>query len=204
MTTNRERKRIRGPSFVDRAHRRGTTAVELLLVMLILVVALSIFSGTVAATSRQRTINRENAIASEAARQTFEAMRAVPLLEVWPRFNADPADDPGGAGTAPGHRFAVSDLSPVDTSADGLIGEVHFPALNTGTELAPVWELREDAPMRPLGMPRDLNGDLSIDSLDHGADYVRLPVEIELRWTGETGDRSLSITTMLCEYDFGG
>lgn len=188
----------------------GFALVELVLVLGVLLVALSIFSATIAATSRQRSTNRENAIAAEAARAVLEDMRARSFDRLWALYNADPEDDPEGAGTAPGHRFAVPGLDPAPASPDGLIGEVRLPVawgaptVEDGVTRPAKLELREDAVDRRLGMPRDLNGDLVVDGLDHGDDYVRLPVEIELEWRGKTGRHRFTVATMLCAYEFGG
>jgi hypothetical protein len=174
------------------------TLVELTVVSLILVVAMSTFSTTVANVARQRAIHRENAIASEAARSVLETMRSLPFEEVYATYDADPANDPAGAGSAAGRRFAVSGLAPRADDADGLIGTVRFP----GVEVGDAGELREDVWDDELGMPRDLNADHVIDDRDHALDYIRLPVAIELAWQGTTGERRLAVHAMLCRIEF--
>jgi hypothetical protein len=178
--------------------------IEAMLVMAVFLVALSIFSRTMIAASRQRDINRENAIAAEGAKRVFEVMRDQTFEDVFALYNADPLDDPGGVGTAPGNRFDIPELSPVPDSPDGLIGEIVFPVVDVGTPLAPDWQLREDLLDRSLGMPRDLSGDLVIDDLDHQDDYVVLPISVRIAWQGQGGRRETSLQTLLCRYRYGG
>ena len=194
-----------------RSGRRGLTFLELTVVMAISLVAVSIFSTTVVATARQRAIDRERSIAAEAARSAVERMRNENFLDVFALYNADPDDDPGGPGTAPGHRIAVPGLRPLTSSQDGMIGEIIFPAVeldgvgglpSTGPVAATnSWELREDIEDPGLGMPRDLNGDLAIDSANHADDYVMLPVLVRLEWNGATGDAQFRNYTMLIQFD---
>jgi hypothetical protein len=80
---------------------------------------------------------------------------------------------------------------------DGMIGEVQLPTM----EVEPgVWQVREDLVRPDLGMPRDLNGDSIIDSLDHSEDYLQLPVRVRLDWKGRHGLRSLKMDTFLVHY----
>jgi len=105
------------------------TFLELLVVMAIMAVAVTMLTSMVVHTSRQRAINRENAIAANAARTKVELMRNEDFRDIYALFNADPADDPGGAGTAPGDAFDVPGLTPLDTDPDGLAGEVFLPVI---------------------------------------------------------------------------
>lgn len=173
--------------------------IELLIVLVIVLVAASIFASTVAAMSNTRWINRENALAIEAARVVVEQMHNKPFSELWARYNKNDADDPDGPGTAVGHRFAVAGLSPTASSPDGLVGEIFLPAMAAPVLGPPVWELREDFVDASLGMPRDLNGDLVVDSEDHSEDYFLLPVLIRVEWAGHGGDRRIELFTMMCE-----
>jgi len=103
--------------------------IELMVVMSVMLVAVSIFYQMVIATSRLRSINHENSVAIEGARSQIEAMRNRGFDEVWALYNSDPGDDPDGAGTAPGPRFAVDGLEPLPGTPDGLVGEILFPAV---------------------------------------------------------------------------
>ena len=105
-----------------------------MVVLTILVVAVSIFSRIVVSTSRLRETNRENAIAGEAARMLLERMRGGDYGEIFARYNSDPNDDPGGAGTAHGDRFVVAGLKPLSTSEDGTMGRIFFPTIAVSEE----------------------------------------------------------------------
>lgn len=174
------------------------TFVELMVVTFILGVAFMIFTSTVAGVTRQRMINRETVIASNEARNMVERMRNEEFADVFALFNADPLDDPGGAGTAPGNSFAVDGLDVEAGDPDGFAGEILFPTI----EVAPgTFELREDVVDADLGMPRDLNGDSIIKAEDQSEDYLLLPVVIRVRWTGNGGPRRYETTSMLCEFN---
>jgi hypothetical protein len=203
---------------------RGTTLIELMVVFSVMLVAVSIFYQMVLSTKRLRVLNHENAVAVEAARCVIERMRNEDFDEVFELYNADPSDDPDGAGTAPGNRFAVPGLEPLGTADDGLIGEVILPAVLVeepaagGGEVGgmqqvgggggggavvppePEWQLREDFVDAELGMPRDLSGDSIIDEENHSADYLILPIRIRMSWEGVYGNRTLDLYTMVGEF----
>jgi len=159
--------------------------LELLIVMTVLTMAVGMFSTTLISTARQSRMKREMAIAAEAGRRTMELMRSRPAVELFALYNANPADDPGGAGTAPGCNFVVEGLEARDGDADGCAGRILMPSAG---EL-----LREDVVDAKLGMPRDLNGDEQIDGLNHAADYVLLPVHVRIEWKGVAGDSALDL-----------
>lgn len=185
------------PALVAHA-RRGFTFVELMIGMTVLMVSLLILSSVVSSMSKQRAVNRETALAVAAARNLLETLRSEDFAQVFALYNSDPADDPGGAGTAPGNRFNVAGLDDAADSADGLDLEVVFP-----TVVDPVdgLELREDVDMRVLGMPRDLSGDNVVDDEDHGAEYFILPVQVRVRWTSPNGPRQYEMATQLTRYN---
>ena len=180
-----------------RRSRAGLTLLEAVLAIGVMTLAVSLFSTMVVSTSRQRVANHEYPVASEEVRVLLESMRNADFREVFALYNADPADDPGGPGTAPGHRFAVEGLEPLENSPDGLVGEIFFP-------VTPVLdgpdELREDMVDDSLGMPRDLNADSMVDDANHSGDYTVLPIRVELDWRGKYGDRHLEVYTMLAEF----
>ena len=197
--------------------RRGTTLIEIMVVLSVMLVAVSIFYQMVLSTKRLRTVNHENAVAFGAARSIVERMRNEDFADVYRIYNADPSDDPGAPGSAPGNRFPVEGLPPLSSAADGMVGEVMFPSVAVKTKPAggspgvvgfgalqaqaiPEWQLREDFADAELGMPRDLNGDSIIDDLDHGDDYLILPVRVRLEWEGVFGSRSVELYTMLGEF----
>jgi hypothetical protein len=167
----------------------------------VLLVAFSIFSGTVASVAKQRTINWENNRAANATRRVIESMHNEDFDQIFLLFNADETDDPGGLGTAPGHRFDVEGFQALPGAPGGLAGEIFFPTVDVGgTVQSPLQELREDTANATLGTPRDLNGDNFIDAQDHSGDYVILPVRVRIEWIGKTGEREFETSSTLCFY----
>jgi type II secretory pathway pseudopilin PulG len=176
--------------------RLGFTFVELTIGMAVLLVALLIFSSSVSGVAKQRTVNRETNLAVAAARNLIETMRAAEFEQLWALYNADPLDDPFGAGTAPGNRFVVEGLD--DTpDGGGFDGEVIFPSVE---DAVLGWQLREDLEIPELGMPRDISGDSVVDDQDHGDGYFLLPVQVRVRWRSPIGTREYEMTTQLCRY----
>ncbi len=185
-----------------RSRRRaasGMTLVEICIAMPIVLVALAMLLETIAAGSGLREVGREEWLASSVAQDTLERMRNEELRDLFRLYNADPFDDPGGPGTAPGHRFEVEGLLPREDSPDGMTGEIVLPTRNVGTAVVPVWEVREDLVDERLGTPRDLNGDSVVDDEDHADDYILLPVQIVLQWRGNLGKREFRLHTVLSE-----
>jgi len=203
----------------------GLTVVEVVVALSVLVVAVSIFCQMLVSTTRMRTMNRESLLAADAARVALERLRNVPFEQAWRLYNENPADDPGGAGTGPGQRFAVDGLDAVDGAPAGMVGRYVFPTRvieglqgtgiggvqlgggkaaqsgsSGGSGAATTYELREDLQEASLGLPRDLNGDNLIDDEDHALDYLVLPVRIELEWRSASGQRRFSITSQLTDF----
>jgi len=172
------------------------TMVELVLVIGILAMAFGMLTSTMVANDRQRQINRESALAAEAARDVFERMRNAEFGELFATYNANPADDPGGAGSAPGNTFSVPGLELPAGSPRAAVGEIVMPALAPG---GGAWELREDVVDEALGLPRDLDGDSLIDDRNHAFDYMLLPVRVELEWDGLYGPRRLSVSVLMAD-----
>lgn len=183
-----------------REHGSGFTLVELAIAMMVMTTALLVFSSTVTGIARQRATLRERVLALDAARNRLETLRSEDFHAVYALYNADGLDDPLGAGTAPGARFDVPGLTPVDAALDGLAGEVEFPAARDENENG-VLRLREDLEDGDLGMPRDLSGDGVIDADDHGGDYFVLPVRVRIRWKSGSGERECTLSTQLCRYE---
>lgn len=165
--------------------------------MTLLSVAFLLYTSTAISVNREREAARENAIASDAAREVLETLRSEPLAGLYALYNRDPADDPGGPGTAPGNRFTVDGLKALPGMPDGTVGEIQLPEM----EVAPgVWQLREDLLRTDLGTPRDLNADSIIDGNDHALDYTLLPVRVRLDWQGRFGPRSIEMDTLVVDY----
>lgn len=167
----------------------GFSMVELMLVLTILTVAVGMLAGTLGSVMRLGPSVRETALAVEAARSAVERMRAAPFGDLFALYNADPGDDPGGAGTAPGAGFAVAGLQARADDPDGLCGEVVLP-IAAGA-------LREDLVDVDLGLPRDLDLDGAVDGLDHAGDYEVLPVVVRVRWGGRGAARQVEVFTTI-------
>lgn len=187
-----------GPSASGSARpsRAGFALIEVSIAAVVLVTAIGSLVGTLIYGMRLSRSSEETAIAQDAARQILERMQGVSFDEIFATFNTDPEDDPEGPGSAPGGAFQAFGLNVRPGDPDGLTGRILFP-----TRLAPSGRLLlvEDAEDPPLGMPRDLNGDGLVDSLDHAGDYVVLPVTVRLEWTGASGDRVHDFQMLLVE-----
>lgn len=166
--------------------RAGFTILEVVIASSLMVVGVAALSGSILSGTRLSNSKQESAIAHNAVRATIETLQGETFADVYARYNADPADDPGGAGTAPGPNFAVRGLTTQVGDADGFVGNIQFPDLDLG---GGALALREDVADAALGMPRDLNGDGVTDALDHSGDYIVLPVRITLQWRGKSTNR---------------
>lgn len=165
--------------------------VEVMVSITILVIALSAMASTVVTTGALNERSHETVVARRAADNMIEVLRNTAFRSVFALYNADTSDDPGGAGTAPGARFAVPGLTPVPGAPGGLQGQVLFPSAGP--------TLRETTVDATQGMPRDLDGALGVDAADHASDYLVLPVRVRVRWIGKGGVRVIEIATLLSE-----
>ncbi len=180
----------RRPCLAARPRRAGFSLVEAILVMAIVSVAATMYAQTVASSARLDPIAADTATAADGARVAIENLRAFPVDQVVALFDADPANDPDGPGTAPGSRFAVPGLAPV--AMGQFVGRYEFPMVDG--------RLAEDVDDEMLGFPRDLNADNQVDALDHRDDWVVLPVRVRLEWMprgGSTASRTFELYTML-------
>jgi prepilin-type N-terminal cleavage/methylation domain-containing protein len=182
--------------------RRGMTLLEILVAMPIILVAGFLLVSTLTAATRQRALNGENARAAEVLRATIETLRNEDLGALALAYDPDPLNDPMGPGTAPGSSFDIPGLRPVEGDPDGRVGEILLPLIDAAPagSVLPQWQVREDAVLPELGMPRDLNGDDRIDDLDHTGDYRILPVLVRARWQGQFGPRTLRVFTSFTEF----
>jgi type II secretory pathway pseudopilin PulG len=174
----------KGPAARARGRSSAFTLVEVVFVLAILLTGMGMFVQTITSTSKLGPVNRETVLALTAARGLAERIRSEAPAGVFARYNADPADDPGVAGTAPGNDFECPGLNVLPGDADGFAGEVVFPLIGG--------ELREDLVDAELGFPRDLDGD-GIDGDPHNDDYEILPILIRVRWTGQLGERTFDL-----------
>ena len=178
--------------------------VELSVSMVVLLVAVGGFSSAILSSMRLVSSNGETSRSLDVAREVMERLRSVPFEEVFYEFNADRADDPDGAGTAMGDTFMFSVYEEVEEDTDAIdrardevargqmVAQVIFPTV-PGAEAI----LREDQQSDVLGTPMDLNADGMIDANDHSADYIILPVVIQIRWQGALGQRTTTLQAVL-------
>ncbi len=160
----------------------------------VLVIGVLSMIGALAAGLRLIEQNRETARAHEAARSAIESMQSVPFDQIFARFNADPNDDPGVAGSAPGATFAVPGLQSTTgpAHAGGVApgaGAIEFPVAGG--------QLSEDFVDPALGMPSDLNGDGVISAGALAGGYLMLPVRVRVTWRGVGGNRELQLVSLL-------
>jgi prepilin-type N-terminal cleavage/methylation domain-containing protein len=161
-----------------RTRRRGAfSLVEVAVVIAILSVAVTLFGQSMLASAQLDPVSEETRLAAEAARMQLEDMHALPFEQIFRSYDEDSADDPAGAGSAPGAWFAVRGLT-APAGAPG-VGHVLFPTVGGA--------LRESVADEMLGMPHDLNGDGIVDANDHSADAIILPVRIQLEWASKSG-----------------
>lgn len=164
------------PSGSRHRRQRGAMMLEVSIAAAVLAVALSGLLSVMVSANTLRKVNRETALANAAARDLIETAQAQTFGDVLQDYIANST-------------FVVEGLRVQKGDPDGSVGEVMFPMANN--------ELREDIVDPALGMPRDLNGDGVIDSVDHSLDYVILPMRIRFQWRSVTGDRTLDIETLM-------
>jgi len=177
--------------------RAGFSLLEITVALAFLAVAGGGLMSAIVSNMMTSRVNRETAIAHDAARAHMERLQARDFREIFAAFNSDPSDDPGGPGTAPGAGFAIPGLSVRPDDPDGLVGRIELPATaGAGTSQL----LRENLADATFGMPRDLDLDGFTDGLDHSADYEILPVRVHVEWRGVSGDRAVEVQTLLFNF----
>ena len=175
----------------SKARRAGLTLVELAVSITVMAFALCAAASTVITTGALNQKNHETEVARRAAENMLEVLRNTDFTKVFPSYNSTPADDPNGAGTAPGNLFAVPGLAPLPGAPGGVAGQIFFPC--------PGPALYENVVDASLGMPRDLNADGVIDAANHVGDNHVLPVRVRVQWKGKSGPRTVELSTLLSE-----
>lgn len=175
------------------------TLIELSIAMVIFTIATGMLLQLIASGQGLRETARQEWLATSIGQNVLEQMRATSFKTITACYDADPDNDPDGPGTAPGASFTIKGLSPTAADVDGMVGEVVLPLVNIGSEVAPIWQVREDQGEELLGLPRDLNGDAIVNGADHRLDYTILPVLVRIRWKGRYGPRELRFFSSLTE-----
>lgn len=171
------------------------TLLELTFVTSILVVGFLALSQSIVASMQVTRVNRETALASDGLRGMIEQLRGEQdFSSIFRQYNSDPSDDLWGL-PAPGSAFDVPGLDAAPDDPDGRVGEIVLPE----TIGAGGVELVETLDMPELGMPRDLNGDGIVDAANVADSYRLLPVLVRLRWSGQSGVRTMELRTLLAE-----
>ena len=155
----------------------------------VLTIAIGATASTMVTTTALNRTSRDTQVARMAAENMIEVLRAVAFDDVFATYNGSTADDPGGVGTAPGRTFDVPGLTPMAGAPGGRAGEIFFPGAGPA--------LLENVADATLDMPRDLDGDGSIDGSDHAGDYLVIPVRVRIRWKGTGGERFVELQTLL-------
>jgi type II secretory pathway pseudopilin PulG len=201
MGTIRKR-RLGKPAAVARHARRrcaggraGFTIVEVMVAVVVLVIAVVSIVGSMLSAMALNRVNRETAIAQQAARRMIEEVSGVPFRDAYVIYNAEFGDDGSAAIPERGPNFVVDGLQAQDDDVDGRCGRIEFPDVDNGGGNFLLDETTVDA---GFAMPRDLSGDGAADTvLDAG--YRLLPVRVWVEWRGVSGDRSIRFETMLSQ-----
>ena len=173
--------------------RSGMTILEVTVAIVILISGVAGYLQAMVQLERAQQRTREVGRATQAARQIVESIEAEAFPEAFRRYNGEPIDDPGGAGTAPGKDFDVPGLSAMPGDPDGRPGEVIFPS-----PAGQPGVLNEAVVDSTLGMPRDLNGDGLIDNAaNYNQTYTILPLRVRVSWVSSAGPASVEVRTML-------
>jgi hypothetical protein len=178
-------------SLESRAAEGGFGLIEIIVAMGTLLIGVLVYGGLTLTVSRGIGVSDERSRALDAARARMELLWSRPFEECFAAFDESTANDPPDA---PGPHFSVPGLEPVDADTDGYVGRIRFPT-GPGEDGAAV--LREDISSPLLGMPRDLDGDGTIDGEPKDSAYVRLPVMVEVRWRGAGGEQRVAFSTLI-------
>lgn len=169
----------------------GMTLIEIIIGLGVAVIALLGIMSALVSASRMDEATSEQVRALNACRSTIETMKQTTFSEIWRRYNSNAADDPGGAGTAPGQNFAVTGLRAQNGDADGMPGQIFFP--EAGGNLS---ETALDSRMG-MAVAKDLNGNGNATDTNVNTTYMLLPVRVVVDWAGARGPYHMEMTTWL-------
>lgn len=188
-----QRNQVGTRSAAGQRRESGFTILEVMVAAAVLATALMGVLAALIAADTQVAVSQEHTVAMESARQMLEQLQGLPLAEVVRRYDTLATDDPGGAGTAPGSRFAVPGLQPVAGAPAGMCGTVLFPGSD-----GPTGCVDETVVNAIWATPRDLDGNgLETDAAVAPGDVLVLPVTIRVRWQGTMGEQTIEIHAFL-------
>ncbi len=157
--------------------------------LVILVVAVGGLLAVVFSALRLSQSNESTRAADQAVRAILEGLNTLPFEEAYAAFNSDNADDPPSKAAFQA-LLRVNDPVLADQKGRAATARVLLPA-----------EMREDLVDPAFGLPRDLDGDGGLDSLDHSGDYRLLPLRVRLEWNAASGSQVLEVATLLRDVD---
>jgi type II secretory pathway pseudopilin PulG len=188
--------------------RRGVSLIEIMIATAVLVLGLVGLLASMMYATRSNMVNKESTQAMQACQRVIETLYLTKFEDIFRTYNANPADDLGAAGSAPGCNFDILDNGSITftppgagqfrmfpaatTDADGRVGRIEFP--QNGNLLVET-QLNN---LNNLGN-RDLNSDGVTDpaTTDHATDYDILPVAVTIEWNGTGGNRIVRYQTIL-------
>lgn len=163
--------------------------MEILCAVSVLLLGTLGFSLALVSSMQLSSVNRERALATEAARRVLEEIRDQDFSRVFALYDSNSANDGGVA--APGKAFDVEGLTAQEGDADGRVGEILMPMIGL--------QLREDSSNAGLGMPHDLDGNGGVDAQNHAANYKLLPLAVRVSWRSERGPQTVQLKTILSQ-----
>lgn len=188
----RERRQVRGGSGgrmrARRGASRGLTLFEVVIALSAMAVGLLTALKCVGWSLNVERVNRESTVAIAEAKRLLGEVRGETEARLFASYDTNAANDPDGAGTAPGASIPLPGLGRSGTGASGTC-TVFLPFDSTGA-------LREDLTIPEIGLPRDLDGDGAIDAADHRTDAIFIPVAVRVRWTGVQGQREIVLRSI--------
>jgi type II secretory pathway pseudopilin PulG len=171
---------------------KGFTYIELMVAVVLLVGGLLATMAVIGVSLDLTQTTRNETAAMNAARQMVETMQDnYAFSDIYRAYNSNNADDPSGIDADPGPNFPVPRLNVQAGDADGMAGEILFPET--------AGQLREDINDALLGMPMDLGAPTGVDGDDHSANYVLLPVTIQISWSDGGQNKTYALRTLLSE-----
>ena len=104
----------------------GFTLLEIVIASSLMVVGVAALSGSILSGTKLTSSKQETAQAHNAVRALLEQMQSEDIADIYARYNANPADDPGGAGSGPGNNFQVRGSIPRPRMQTGSLDRSSF------------------------------------------------------------------------------